>query len=99
MRKIIAILLIAACAFACRYQTPENEIKEHLKRKMTDLLYQGKNNDSSITKYNILDVTYFSNPDNYFCKFKVHMHENNLDTTGIMTARISRDFSKINRWF
>ncbi len=105
MKKITAILLLAGIAFACRYSTApaETELKEKLKERMTIFLYKSNklyNNDSidsSAVKFNVLDVIYFNGPDEYSCKFTVHMREHNRDTVGFMNATISKDLTKVAR--
>jgi len=105
MKKITAIILLASVAFACRYSTSpaENELKDKLKDRMTIFLYESNklytNNtiDSSTSKFNVLDVTYFADAGFYACTFKVHLHERNLDTTGVMRANITNDFTKVVR--
>jgi len=107
MKKMTAILLLAGVAFACRYSnaSAQNELKDKLKERMTIFLYKSNkfynNNtiDSSIVKFNVLDVTYFENPNNYACEFKVRMRERNLDTIGIMGASITKDFTKVYRGY
>jgi len=98
MRKITAILLLC-CALACRHKGADTP--EETKQKLTDtfkaFLYQGVGNDSSKFKYNITDVIYYENPGDYVCEFKVHMRSPTTDTTGIMSARISKDMQNVIR--
>ena len=100
MRKITAILLLSL-AFACKYHgsnAPE-ELREKLKKTMTDFLYKNNHVDSADVKYDILEVVYYENPTDYVCEFKVHMKEGSLDTTGMMSARITKDMSHVLRRF
>jgi len=99
MKKITAILLLTSIVFSCKYNTavPEAELQEKLKQTMTDFLYKSINNDSSVVQYRVLSVAYFANPKNYLCEFKVRMHERNFDTVGVMSATITKDFTKVYR--
>ncbi|HWB28315.1 MAG TPA: hypothetical protein VG738_22740 [Chitinophagaceae bacterium] len=98
MRKITAVLLLSIF-FACKYKPAETsaELRERLKKTMADFLYKNNHVDSGEVKYDVLDVVYYENPGDYVCEFKVHMHERNLDTTGMMSARISKDMTHVFR--
>jgi hypothetical protein len=98
MKKICAILLLCF-AIACRYKPADTtaDLREKLKRTMTEFLYKGIKNDSSVVKFQVTEVVYYENPGDYVCEFKVHMRERNLDTTGMMSARISKDMSHVFR--
>ena len=100
MRKITALLLLCF-AFACvrkQEQTPE-ELKAQLAKTMTDFLYKGVNYDSAHVKYNITEVVYYTNLTDYVCEFKVHVHDEHKDTTGMMSARITKDMKTVFRRF
>lgn len=101
MKKLTALLLFTSLVFACRHQTADTpeEVKLKLKKTMTNFLYKGINNDSTHVKYQVLDVVYFDDvkKDEYVCEFDVRMKERNLDTTGKMSARISRDMTRVFR--
>ena len=99
MKKITAILMLAALFFSCKNQTAmtPTEVQEKLKQTMTAFLYNRINNDSSIVHYRILSVAYFANHTEYLCEFKVRMLERNLDTIGVMSANITKDFAKVYR--
>jgi hypothetical protein len=99
MRKITAILLFTTLPFACKYDTQKSkdELKAKLMKTMNDFLYKTVNYDSSTVKYHVLDVIYFEAPAMYDCVFTVHMKERNLDTTGTMEARITKDMAKVVR--
>jgi hypothetical protein len=99
MKKMIAILLLTSTTFGCQYdrQDSVDGLKEKLKKTMTDFLYTGVKGDSSVVKYRVLDVNYYAAPSVYDCEFKVNMKERNLDTIGIMKARVFKDWSKVER--
>lgn len=99
MRTTIAILLLIAVA-GCKNPSAKDsrEKKEsRLKAAMLQKLYKDINFDSSKAKYEILNVSFFEGREYYNCEFKVHLKQPKLDTTGIMTADISKDMSVVKR--
>ncbi len=98
MKKIAAPLLILCLVFACR-RTPEtpSEIKVKVAKAMIGFLYREGKFDSAKVKYQILDTIYFEEKYAYLCRFNVHVIAKNYDTTGIMTAEITKDMSKVTR--
>lgn len=100
MRQITAILLLC-CALGCKHKSADTqkEIEQKLANAFTAFLYQGIDNDSSRIKYNVTETIYFENPNDYVCEFKVHMRTTTTDTTGMMSARISKDMQKVFRRF
>lgn len=57
--------------------------------------------DTSRVKFNVLYVAFFEDKTFYLCNFKVNMKEKRVnqifDTTGTMSARISKDFKNVSR--
>jgi hypothetical protein len=99
MRTTTALLLLLALA-GCHTPTAKDlrEKKEiRLKQAMLQKLYKDINNDSSTVKYEILSVSFFEGREYYNCEFKVHLKQPQLDTTGFMTADISKDMSVVKR--
>ncbi len=68
-----------------------------LMQAMQTKLYESINNDSSTTKYRVLSVTYYEDKTVFLCEFKVRLQKTNIDTTGIMTADISKDMKIVRR--
>jgi len=61
---------------------------------MTQHLEQRQKTNPAHASFKVLDVEWFAERDYYKCSFTVKMTlPNGKDTTGIMTERISRDFS------
>lgn len=98
MKLIIPAILLMA-AIGCKRHLSTTEVERELKTAMTNYLYKQIHNDSSKARYDIQQVTFFEDKEFYECEFKVHLYivQKNHDTTGIMTARISKDFSSVRR--
>ncbi|MGI8950744.1 MAG: hypothetical protein ACR2FN_04065 [Chitinophagaceae bacterium] len=99
MKKIIFCALLFF-SFSCKYQPAipsRAETEKQLKKTMQTYLYKGINNDSSKAKYYVENVIYFEDTTFYDCEFTVKMTQNNHDTTGMMTAIISKDFATVKR--
>jgi hypothetical protein len=101
MKKPAVLLVFVCFVFACHHQTADTpeELKLKLRKTMTEYLYKGKNNDSAHVKFQVTDVVYFeeASPPDYVCEFTVRLIENNKDTTGTMSARISKDMANVIR--
>lgn len=100
MKKlVVALLFITAIACVHKNGLTQAEVENNLKNAMKEDLYakaKGKF-DPAYLHYDVLDVTYFEGKFTYECEFKVHMRNHNFDTTGNMSARISKDFRQVAR--
>lgn len=96
MKKILTCLLLLAM-FSCQKKPKPSEVQAHLKKAMTEFLYESVNNDSSKVKFQVKDVVFFEDATFYECEFNVRMIQQQIDTTGAMKARITKDFSKVTR--
>ena len=94
----VFILLFAIASFlSCKRKMSNDDVEMELKKALTEHLYKAINYDSARIKYEVKTVTFYEGETNYDCEFKVRVVSPNHDTTGIMTARISKDFSKVTR--
>jgi hypothetical protein len=75
----------------------DEKVASRLKTTMQEYLYKEVNNDSSKVKYHVNEVYYFETNKIYLCEFNVRVVSAKLDTTGIMTADISKDFLTVKR--
>lgn len=97
MKKALCYLLIMA-TIACQRKPEATAVEKHLKKAMSAFLYKEVNNDSSRVRFHVKEVVYFKEADFYECEFTVGMQTAaGKDTTGIMKARITRDFAKVTR--
>lgn len=98
MKKIAALLMVSLlCACVRQHADTPEEKKEKLMAAMQDFLYKSINYDSSKVKYHVLDVLYFEANAVYDCEYKVNMRTATLDTTGTMSARVSKDMKTVVR--
>ena len=81
----------------CKRALTRQEKEERLKKAMTTYLYQKINNDSAHVKFRVESVTFFEENTLYDCEFNVHLIRDNHDTSGIMTATISKSFKTVKR--
>jgi hypothetical protein len=89
---VAGMLLLAA---GCK-ETPSNEavIDARLIEAMSNhLTTTGKPG----TAFTVKEVIYTEKNNEYYCEFRVNMKTNVQDTTGTMTAFISKDFKTVNR--
>jgi len=96
MKSFILIITLIA-AMGCKRTLTHEEVEAELKKAMTENLYKGINYDSAKAKYDVQSVSYYEDKTFFECEFKVRVTNPGHDTTGIMTARISKDFSKVVR--
>ncbi|GAC1438478.1 MAG: hypothetical protein NVSMB63_02090 [Sediminibacterium sp.] len=96
MKKILLGMFLLL-AIACQKRPKHDDVGNHLKKAMTSFLYESVNNDSAKVRYEVKEVVFFEDTDAYDCEFKVRMIQGTHDTTGVMTAKITKDFSKVVR--
>ena len=96
MRLFIFLLTIVSI-FGCKRKMSNDDVDMELKKALTEHLYKAINYDSARIKYEVKKVTFFEDKTFYECEFYVRVVSPNHDTTGVMTARISKDFSKVVR--
>jgi hypothetical protein len=101
IRTIILIFFAGILFFSCVKKTTRKETEESLKTAMGLYLNHQPKVDTSKVKFNVLEVIYFEDKSVYVCNFKVNMKamkdDHLLDTTGAMSARISKDFRNVSR--
>jgi len=97
MKYFFTIILFLAIATGCRQKILSGkELEDKLKETMTEYLHKTLH---PRTEFTIKDLSYYPEKKKkyYICTFNVGMHTGKKDTTGIMTAFISNDFSKVER--
>ncbi|MFI5156684.1 MAG: hypothetical protein ACHQEM_10885 [Chitinophagales bacterium] len=85
---------LSSCSRKLSHEQVEQKLKEAMK---TFLSHQEFRYDTSKAEFTIDSVVYFEDKKFYECEFNVHLKKKNYDTTGIMTARISKDFTTVTR--
>lgn len=96
MKKTLLCLFLML-SLGCQKKPKISEVQKHLSKAMTHFLYESVNNDSSRVKFQVKEVIYFEEADFFECEFVVEMKQNGKDTTGIMKARIDKNFTKVSR--
>lgn len=96
MKNLLIVVFFAI--MACGEKTKiRSEVSVHLNKAMSAYLYDKVHNDSSKVKYDVQEVIFFEDATFYECEFKVRVQSTGKDTTGIMKARVSKDFTHVNR--
>ncbi|NCI47124.1 hypothetical protein [Sediminibacterium soli] len=97
MKNVFVTLLLLLTLFACNKALKPEEIEQKLKESMSEYLNHSPENNAAGTSFVVKDVTYYPAREFYECEFTVEMKRGNTDTTGIMKAKVSPDFSKVIR--
>ena len=91
-----AIILLSETA--CQRKLTAAEIKENLEKAMTAYLQKEQSHGAAPLHFEMVDVTYFEDADNYLCDFKVKLYRpDGSDTTGIISSKVAKDFSKVSK--
>ena len=97
MKYFFTFILLLTLGTACKQKILSGkELEDKLKETMTDYLHKTLQPG---TEFTITEMSYYAEKEKkyYICKFDVRMHAGNRDTTGVMTAIIPNDFSKVDR--
>ena len=97
MKYFLTFILLLAVGAGCKPKVITGaELENKLIETMNDYLHKTL---QQRVEFTIKDVTYYPEKTKklYICQFHVNMHFSNKDTTGIVSATISNDFSKVVR--
>ena len=97
MKYFFTFIVLVAISAGCKPKVISgDQLENKLIETMNDYLHKTLQHGVEFT---IKDVTYYPEKTKklYICQFHVNMHFSNKDTTGIVAATISNDFSKIVR--
>ena len=102
--ELVSIALICGfLLFSCVKKAGKKELEDNLKAAMVAHLNHNPQIDTSRVKFYIQEVIFFEEKEDYLCEFKVNMKEKLntqlKDTTGTMSAKISKDFKIVTRRF
>ena len=96
--KLFLVFVLCGTALSfCKKKPSKSDIEQSLITAMSNHLNSDPQIDTSVVKFKVLSVTYFEEVVNYACEFRVEMKTNHSDTTGLMTARVSKNFEKVIR--
>jgi hypothetical protein len=80
----------------CQRKLSATEVKSNLEKAMTDYLHQQQHPNTPPLRFDMIDVTYQENDSSYQCQFTIKLYRpDGSDTTGIISSRVSKDFSLI----
>jgi hypothetical protein len=97
LKTFLLIYVFGITQVSCVKKPSKADIEKSLITAMGNHLNADPQIDTSVVKFKVLSVTYYEEVVNYACEFKVEMKTDHSDTTGIMTARISKNFDKVIR--
>ena len=101
LRVVFVSLLGLFFFISCIKKDSEKQIRENLKTAMELSLNHNPRIDTAKVKFKVLEVAYYEAKNGYICDFKVNMKERRdgqlNDTTGMMSANISKDFKDVTR--
>ena len=97
MNQFWSLLCIVILFSGCLRSPSPKDTSNRLKATMSDFLQKATAKSPAATHFDVMDVSWYEDSTFFECEFKVHMTGPGQDTTGIMTARIARDFSKVVR--
>jgi hypothetical protein len=80
----------------CQRKLSATEVKNNLEKAMATYLHQQQHADSPLLRFDMIDVAYQESDSSYLCQFTIKLYRpDGSDTTGIIGARVSKDFSLI----
>jgi len=94
---LYALILITGLGAGCKRPIASVDTTQELKKTMAAFLREKVGPDSLKVKYDVKEVTYFEDTSYFECEFIVHMTTQSVDTTGVMRARVSKDFKTVTR--
>jgi hypothetical protein len=97
MKYFLSFLFLIILASACK---PKVLSGAKLEKKLIETMQDHLDKTAKPgVSYMVQDVTFYTEKaaEQYICEFHVHMHADRVDTTGIMTAIIPNDFSRVER--
>ena len=101
MRYFFTVVLLFVTALACKQKVLSGaELEKKLINTMQNYLNDEAKTKPGTVTYTVKDVSFYADKDKrqYNCEFHVDMHvPGKIDTTGLMTANIPNDFSKVER--
>jgi hypothetical protein len=98
MKIFIGILALSLSLSSCERHLSRNETETALKDAFYRFLITQPNYDSTKVRFDVKSVNFFEDKTFFECEFNVHMKmTSGVDTSGFMTARISKDFSSVKR--
>jgi hypothetical protein len=98
MKYFFTLVFLMALVIGCKQKVLSGaKLESKLIETMQNYLDKGPHPGSVVFK--VKNVSFYGEKKKkyYICEFHVDMHTDKMDTTGIMTAIIPNDFSKVQR--
>jgi hypothetical protein len=96
-QKVVLIGCLLLAMTACKRKLTDDQIKENLEKTMTEYLINRRPPGAPPLKFQVLDVLYYEDVNQYDCEFKIKLFRpDGTDTTGMVKGKISKDFSKVS---
>lgn len=90
------LLTTGILSTACQRKLSATEVKSNLEKAMADYLRQQQRPNMPPLNFDMIDVTWQENDSSYQCQFTIKLHRpDGSDTTGIISGRVTKDFSVI----
>jgi hypothetical protein len=98
-RNVAAIGCILIFVISCARKIPPADLPTSLKSAWFSYLKHQPNYDSTRVRFEVKEVYYFADTAAYLCRFKVRMQvpSKNIDTVGMMSGTVSKDFTVVRR--
>jgi hypothetical protein len=95
----LAIGCILIFLISCARKIPPADVQTSLKSAWLTYLKQQPNYDSTQVRFEVKEVYFFADTGAYICRFKVRMQvpSRKIDTVGMMSGTVSKDFNFVHR--
>jgi hypothetical protein len=96
--KSISLLLTVLLLLetGCQRKLTTKEIESNLEKAMTTYLLQQHRPDAPPLHFDMIDVNYSEDDNNYRCRFTIKLYRpDGTDTTGTVNSTVSKDFSTV----
>ena len=98
MNKFLFLAMIVAAIAGCKRKLSRDEVEKELKNAFFRSLTTSRTYNASRDTFQIKGLNFFEDKEAYDCEFTVRLKQSTgFDTTGIMTAKISKDFTDVKR--
>jgi hypothetical protein len=97
MRSILFLLFaLLLSGTGCQRRLTNKEIKDNLEKAMTAYLLQHQLPDAAPLHFDMVDVRYSEDDNNYLCHFTIKLYRpDGTDTTGTVNSTVSKDFTTV----
>ncbi|HET6256953.1 MAG TPA: hypothetical protein VFE32_22970 [Puia sp.] len=95
--RSICFLLSVLLLCSCQRKLSTTEVRNNLEKAMAAYLRQHHDSGMPPLRFDMVDVSWQENDSNYQCRFTIKLYRpDGSDTTGVISGRISKDFSAVS---